>query len=107
MTDSSGKTLLSNDAVINGCKITLNAYGDTAYVIIKGDADSNGRLSAADYMRIRRCFTNAFTLTGVNLEAADVDGDGIISTSDYLAIKAHFKYGIIINSSFTNANLEN
>ena len=47
-----------------------------------------------------------YTLDGVSLEAADVNGDGIISSNDYLAIKVHFKNGIIINSSFSNANLK-
>ena len=47
-----------------------------------------------------------YTLSGVNFEAADVNGDGAVSTNDYLAIKVHFKNGVIINSSFTNADLK-
>ena len=85
--------------------ITLTSSGDTAYLIVKGDADSSGKLTVSDYLRIKRHFMEVYSLAGVNLEAADVNGDGIIGTDDYLAIKVHFKNGIIINSSFTNSNL--
>jgi len=106
VTDSSGKSLSASDVLINGCKVTLTSSNDTAYVIVQGDTDNNGKITISDYMRIKRNFMGVFTLTGVNLEAADVNGDGIISSNDYLAIKVHFKNGIMINSSFTNANLK-
>ena len=105
VTDSSGKSLSASDVLINGCKVTLTSSNDTAYVIIKGDADSNGRITASDYLRIKRNFMGVYTLTGVSLEAADVNSDGVIGTDDYLAIKVQFKNGKMINSSFTNANL--
>ena len=74
--------------------------------MVKGDADSNGRITASDYLRIKRHFMGKYTLSGLNLEAADINGDGIIGTDDYLAIKTHIGYSIIINSSFTNENLK-
>ncbi|MBQ7646312.1 MAG: dockerin type I repeat-containing protein [Clostridia bacterium] len=92
--------------MVNGYKVTLTSSNDAAYVIVQGDADSNGKITVSDYLRIKRHFMGVYTLSGLNLEAADVNGDGIIGTDDYLAIKVHFKNGIIINSSFTNLNLK-
>ena len=106
VTDNSGKELNDTDTLANGCKVTLTSSGDTAYVIVQGDTDNNGRITISDYQRIKRNFMGVYTLDGVSLEAADVNGDGIISSNDYLAIKVHFKNGIIINSSFSNANLK-
>ena len=106
ITDDSGTELKDTDVLANGYKVTLTSSGDTAYVIVQGDTDNNGKITISDFLRIKRNFMGVFTLTGVSLEAADVIGDGIISSNDYLAIKAHFKNGIMINSSFTNANLK-
>jgi len=106
ITDNSGTELNDTDVLANGYKVTLTSSGDTAYVIVQGDADSNGKITVSDYLRIKRHFMGVYTLSGLNLEAADVNGDGIIGTDDYLAIKVHFKSGIKINSSFTNANLK-
>ena len=105
VTDNSGTRLKSTDVLANGCKVTMTSSGDTAYVIVQGDTDNNGRITISDYLRIKRNFMGIFTLTGVSLEAADVNGDGTISSNDYLAIKVHFKNNIIINSTFTNENL--
>ena len=106
VTDNNGTELKDIDILVNGYKVTLTSSNDAAYVIVQGDADSNGKITVSDYLRIKRHFMGVYTLSGLNLEAADVNGDGIIGTDDYLAIKVHFKNGIIINSSFTNANLK-
>lgn len=107
ITDDSGNTLSDTSILANGYKVTATPSGDTAYIIVQGDTDSNGKISVADYLRIKRQFMGTFTLTGVNLEAADVNGDGVITANDYLAIKVHFKKSELINASFTNANLKN
>ena len=106
VTDKSGTALNDTDALENGYKVTLTNSGDTAYVVIQGDADSNGKITVTDYLRIKRHFLNTFTLTGLNFEAADVDGDGKIDSTDYLNIKRHLMRISLINSSFTNANLK-
>ena len=106
VTDNNGTELKDIDILVNGYKVTLTSSNDAAYVIVQGDADSNGKITVSDYLRIKRHFMGVYTLSGLNLEAADVNGDGIIGTDDYLAIKVHFKNGIIINSSFTNLNLK-
>ena len=106
VTDNNGTELKDIDILVNGYKVTLTSSNDAAYVIVQGDADSNGKITVSDYLRIKRHFMGVYTLSGLNLEAADVNGDGIIGTDDYLAIKVHFKSGIKINSSFTNANLK-
>ena len=105
VTNSSGTALKDTDVLSNGYKVTQTSSGDMAYVIVQGDIDNNGKITVSDYMRIKRNFMGVYNLTGVSLEAADVNGDGTISSNDYLAIKVHLKNGIIINSSFTNANL--
>ncbi len=81
---------------------TLFTYFDLTYtVIILGDTDGDGEITATDYMRIKSAFLGKYTMDDVYEKAADVDGDGELSSTDYLRIKSHFlgKYTIYENKT--------
>jgi len=56
-------------------------------VVIYGDANGDGKISAVDYVRIKNNIMNKASLSGVYKEAADVDKNGKISAVDYVRIK--------------------
>ncbi|MBE7056569.1 MAG: hypothetical protein E7388_03915 [Ruminococcaceae bacterium] len=66
----------------------------TSEVLIKtitvyGDVNGDGKVSSADYMKIKASILKPSLLTGVYFTAADLDGDGIIKTSDYMKVRRH------------------
>ena len=69
---------------------TLNNYQPIAItemnvavrVLLPGDIDGDGMLTAADALRILQHSAGLYTLTGDALIAADIDGDGAITAAD-------------------------
>lgn len=60
---------------------------DVIEVVISGDTDGDGSMSALDYVNIKNHIMESHSLNGVYLKAADTDGDGSISAVDYVNIK--------------------
>ncbi len=91
--DSSDKILSDSSVITTGCTVyTLTGDGnilDSATVIVYGDVNGDGKISAADYMKIKRTIKDTSMLSGVYITAADVNKDGKIAAADYMMVKRH------------------
>ena len=57
------------------------------HAIINGDINNDDKISALDYIIIRKHLMGKELLTGDNLKKADVNKDNKISSLDYVAIR--------------------
>ena len=75
--------------VATGTRVTVD--GKTYTVIIRGDTNGDGKISAADYMAIRQHLLKIKTLDGVALKAAHITTteDKSINASDYISARLH------------------
>ncbi len=89
-----GNNKLADGAIPGtGCTVKrLNSTGDvvdSATVVIIGDVDGNGVVTAADFMTIASAQTGTTAaFTGAFSMAADANNDGAFSAADYLAVAA-------------------
>lgn len=58
-------------------------------VIIYGDVNGDGKISSADYIKIKNHIMETNKLTDLEKEYADANKDGKVSSADYIAIKNH------------------
>ena len=90
VTNANGDVLDSNKPIGTGCTVTA-AYKNMSLlaktVIIRGDVDGDGKVSASDYLRVRRYILGTMELDGLFENAADVDGDGKVNAADYIRIR--------------------
>ena len=52
-----------------------------------GDVNGDGKISPADYVKVKNKITGASSMNAVTEKAADVNKDGKISPADYVKIK--------------------
>lgn len=85
------KQLAGDELIATGCYLILvrldedtqkYEYIDTVYVVIKGDVDCNGTVTAADARLALRCSAGLETLSSPAYTAADTDGDGTVTAAD-------------------------
>ena len=90
MFDSSNKQITSG-TVSTAQKISIKINGtEKKYeVIIFGDTNCDGRISAQDFAKVKSHLLGASKLTGDSLAAADTNKDGKISAQDFAKIKSH------------------
>ena len=69
--------------------ITNNSITETYNVIVKGDTNGDGKISAIDYSKVKLHILNTNKLSDSYNIAADTNGDGKISAIDYSKIKSH------------------
>ncbi|MBO7246386.1 MAG: Ig-like domain-containing protein, partial [Clostridia bacterium] len=62
----------------------------TATVIVLGDCDGSGTITATDYLMIRRIVMMTMEYTDVQFEAARVSGMPSVTATDYLMVRRHF-----------------
>ena len=90
VTNANGDVLDSNKPIGTGCTVTV-AYKNMSLLaktaIIRGDVDGDGKVSASDYLRVRRYILGTMELDGLFENAADVDGDGKVNAADYIRIR--------------------
>ncbi len=90
--DRSGAVLVGATIVGTGCTINIVDGGNVTKsytLVITGDCNGDGAMTASDYAAQRSHLTGAATLSGAKLIAGDMDGDNALSPSDYMAtIKA-------------------
>lgn len=86
--DKNGNTK-TNDIFKTGDTVTItgNDGTKTYTVLIYGDANGDGKITAVDYVNVKNYITKASNLTGVYQTAADVNKDGKITAVDYVQIK--------------------
>ena len=78
--------------------MTVSDGVDTYTLIIKGDVDFDGKVTANDYTAVKTHFKSSAKLSGFGLLAADTDENGIVTTSEYLSIRRVIagKYNFIV-----------
>ena len=92
------KKALGKDIVVNGAKNGLVGTGTKVVVggkeytvIIKGDTDGDGKITATDYIRVRLHILKRIRLDGEKLLAAHASTEigKNVSAADYIAIRLH------------------
>ncbi len=71
--------------VKTGMQVVINNV--TYYLVIYGDVNGDGEISAVDYSFIKNYIMSSSGLDGIYKEAADVDKSGSISAVDYANVK--------------------
>ena len=89
----------TNDGIVStGDRITIsvNNVSKTYKVVIKGDVNGDGKVTAIDYSRIKGYFLGKYNLSNEYFKAADVSKDNKITSIDYSRVKGYFlgKYNI-------------
>jgi N-acetylmuramoyl-L-alanine amidase len=81
----------------NKIKISNEEYN----VVELGDCNGDGKITPADYVKIKNHIMNVTTLTDLNLIASDVNEDDQITPADYVKVKNH-----IMNASQIQIKIE-
>lgn len=88
-----------NGGIVNGGRIatgqkitvTTNTNGTTAtytvVVVVRGDVNGDGKISALDYVKVRNKLDGKKSLLYYEAQGADVNSDGKISALDYVKIR--------------------
>ena len=73
-------------------------YDEEKYIVVKlGDTNGDGKISSADYVRVKNELRNKVDLTNCQEEASDANNDGKISSADYVRIKNYLRGKVSIN----------
>jgi hypothetical protein len=77
--------------VATGMRIAITTNGSTVEytVVIRGDLNGDGKMSAIDYVKLRNYLDGASALQGAYLKGADTTGDGKASALDYVKLRNH------------------
>lgn len=90
-TDSNGKSKEISDSTKLGTGdiVTIKSGNDSRSfrIVIYGDVNGDGQISAVDYVKIKNYIMSSANLSGSYKLAADVNKDGQISAVDYVNIK--------------------
>lgn len=76
-------TIATGDKVV----ITSGGKTDTYEIVLYGDPNGDGKISALDYVRIKNYIMGSKSMSGANKEAADANKDGTIDARDYIRVK--------------------
>ena len=89
LTIHNAKIEIEGENLATGRKITITSgkLVETLNIIISGDTNGDGIISAVDYVKIKNHIMATSKLEGAYLKAADVNKDGNISAVDYVKIK--------------------
>ena len=88
--DINGKEKISG-VISSGDKLKLNTGSEEKefIVIIYGDVNSDGKITSADYIKIKNHIMETNKLNDLELLFADANKDGKVTSADYVAIKNH------------------
>ena len=84
-------SIVSDGAVATGMIITITTGGSTVdySIVLRGDVNGDGRMSALDYVLVRKYLDSATTLDGAYYRGADTNKDGNVSALDYVILRNH------------------
>ena len=82
---SDGKTLTGNEVLGTADVITFN--NNSYRIVIKGDVNGDGKITPADYVRIKNSIMKTSSLSAVFTKAADVNNDNKVTPADYVNVK--------------------
>ncbi len=94
--DNSSKT---SGTIVTGDKVTISTGSEekTYIVVLYGDTNGDGNISAIDLLNVQKLIINKSNLNGAYYKAADTNKDGKISAIDLLNVQKHI-LGIMIIS---------
>ena len=92
--DTKGKKVTSGNI---GTGYTIEYDGEKYTVVKLGDTNGDGKISSADYVRVKNELRNKVDLTNCQEEASDANNDGKISSADYVRIKNYLRGKVSIN----------
>ncbi len=85
-----GTAMPGSEVFANGCTVKFTWCGKTYItktLLIKGDVDCDGKVTALDYVSLRLHILGVSTLTGVKLKAACLCGGTTPSVLDYITVR--------------------
>lgn len=84
-------TQITNGTLATGMQMTITTNGSTVNytVVIRGDINGDGKLSAVDYVKLRNYLDGVSSLNGAYLHSADTSRDGKTSAVDYVKLRNH------------------
>lgn len=82
-------TSKSKGVIVTGDKLTITVGKETKTysIVIYGDVNGDGKISAVDYVKIKNHIMRKGTLQGAYRESADIDKNGHIKATDYVKVK--------------------
>ena len=86
----------TGNTVSTGLTVELRMDGktvDALTLVLAGDVNGDGRITATDYLQTKRAILKLSSLTGVYAEAGDYDGSGGLTAADYIRLKRHVLFG--------------
>lgn len=85
LTTPGGSTISGSDLIVNGGGLKVNGIGYG--IIVKGDINGDGKLTATDYIMCKRNVLGTYSFTELQSLAADIDGNGKNGSTDYIMLK--------------------
>ena len=87
ITDANGN-IKETGNIGTGDKVNITSgVTETLTVLIYGDTDGDGEISAVDYVRIKNSIMGSINIDGISKKAADVNLDNSVDAVDYVNIK--------------------
>lgn len=82
---------VADGTVATGMIITIITGGSTVdySIVLRGDVNGDARMSAIDYVMVRKYLDGANALEGAYYKGADTNGDGNVSALDYVILRNH------------------
>ena len=85
--ESSGGEAKEMVKTAHSVTITSGKLEECFLLIVPGDTNGDGNISAVDYVKIKNHIMGSDKLASANLKAADVNKDGGVSAVDYVKVK--------------------
>ena len=94
-------TCKSSGTVVTGDKVTISTGNEegTYTIILYGDTNGDGAISAIDLLNVQKIIINKSNLSGAYYKAADTNKDGKISAIDLLNVQKHILGKLIISQN--------
>ncbi len=95
---ASGAELAEEDELFTGdeIRITFQDGVQSRLAVVSGDANGDGRLTALDYLIVRRAFFSLTSLQGAKLRAVTLTNKQTIAATDYMKIRRAVTFGTIL-----------
>ena len=96
--DNNSKT---SGTIVTGDKVIISTGSEekTFTVVLYGDTNGDGSISAIDLLNIQKIIINKSNLNGAFYKAADTNKDGKISAIDLLNVQKHILGKLIISQN--------
>lgn len=95
--DASGSAMNVSDIVKTG-EVLVYDNSEEYILSVLGDVSGDGKITSADFLKLKSYFKGTLTLEGAYMKAADADGNGKISSTDAIAVKKYFTGRKLVNA---------